>query len=232
MTVTATLLASGAPVDDALVIFTIATPDNNVTEQPADTDSNGNASVSFVGTQAGLYIVSASYGGSPSLDEATPVLFPVFFAQQFQMGLAPGSQTVAAGTATVVVVTLAQTPQGTPQADAPVSVEVVSGPDAGEVVTGRTNTAGVASIVISNGQGAGTDTVQAMYSDGVTTTTSNTVSITWVAQSQSITFTSSPPPDPTVGGSYAVSATGGGSGIAVTFSVDSSSTAGACTVSG
>jgi len=49
---------------------------------------------------------------------------------------------------------------------------------------------------------------------------------------QAITFTSSPPADPTVGGSYTVSATGGGSGNPVTLSIDASSTSGACSISG
>ena len=47
---------------------------------------------------------------------------------------------------------------------------------------------------------------------------------------QTIMFTSTPPSPATVGGSYAVSATGGGSGNPVTFSIDLSSTAGACSV--
>jgi parallel beta-helix repeat protein len=49
---------------------------------------------------------------------------------------------------------------------------------------------------------------------------------------QAITFTSSPPASPTVGGSYTVSATGGGSGNPVAFSIDASSTSGACSISG
>ncbi len=49
---------------------------------------------------------------------------------------------------------------------------------------------------------------------------------------QAITFTSSPPANPTVGGSYTVSATGGGSGNPVTFSIGSGSTSGACSISG
>jgi hypothetical protein len=49
---------------------------------------------------------------------------------------------------------------------------------------------------------------------------------------QAITFTSTPPANPTVGGTYTVSATGGGSGNPVTFSIDSSSTSGACSIPG
>jgi hypothetical protein len=49
---------------------------------------------------------------------------------------------------------------------------------------------------------------------------------------QSITFTSSVPSSPTVGGTYTVSAIGGASGNPVTFSIDATSTAGACSISG
>jgi hypothetical protein len=50
--------------------------------------------------------------------------------------------------------------------------------------------------------------------------------------SQTITFTSSVPSSPTVGGTYDVSATGGLSGNPVTFSIAATSTAGACTIAG
>jgi hypothetical protein len=46
--------------------------------------------------------------------------------------------------------------------------------------------------------------------------------------SQTITFTSTPPSPALFGGTYTPSATGGASGNPVTFSIDSSSTAGAC----
>ncbi len=49
---------------------------------------------------------------------------------------------------------------------------------------------------------------------------------------QAITFTSSPPNPAAVGGTYTPTATGGGSENPVTFSIDSSSTAGACSISG
>jgi len=49
---------------------------------------------------------------------------------------------------------------------------------------------------------------------------------------QAITFTSDAPTDAVVGGTYAPVATGGASGNPVTFSVDVTSTAGACTISG
>jgi len=50
--------------------------------------------------------------------------------------------------------------------------------------------------------------------------------------SQSISFTSTAPSGPSIGASYTVTATGGGSGVAIVFAIDSSSTSGACTISG
>jgi YVTN family beta-propeller protein len=52
------------------------------------------------------------------------------------------------------------------------------------------------------------------------------------SQKQAIKFTSKPPKTPTVGGHYTVKATGGKSGKPVKFSIDSSSTKRACTISG
>ena len=49
---------------------------------------------------------------------------------------------------------------------------------------------------------------------------------------QTITLTTSPPNSATVGGTDTLAATGGASGNAVTFSIDASSTAGACSLSG
>jgi hypothetical protein len=50
-------------------------------------------------------------------------------------------------------------------------------------------------------------------------------------RSQAITFTSTPPSPAAVGGTYTPAATGGASGNPVVFSIDASSTAGACSVS-
>ena len=57
-------------------------------------------------------------------------------------------------------------------------------------------------------------------------------SITVGAGPQAITITSTPPASPKVDETYQLAATGGGSGQPVTFSVDSASTAGACSVNG
>jgi len=51
-------------------------------------------------------------------------------------------------------------------------------------------------------------------------------------KTQTITFTTNPPSPAVVGGTYTPAATGGASGNPVVFSIDASSTAGACSLSG
>ncbi len=62
------------------------------------------------------------------------------------------------------------------------------------------------------------------------TTGTPEVVISYQLQQQSIAFTSTPPSPAVYGGSYTPAATGGGSGNSVTFSIDSSSTPGACSI--
>lgn len=80
--------------------------------------------------------------------------------------------------------------------------------------------------------GAYAFTVRAADSSSPTKHASASLSISVAKGPQSVKFTSSPPLFGKPGGTYPVSATGGGSGNPVTFTVDGSSTAGACTISG
>ena len=65
----------------------------------------------------------------------------------------------------------------------------------------------------------------------VTNNGDNTVSVISFQAAQAITFTSTPPASPVVGGTYTVSATGGGSGNPVAFTIDAASTS-VCSISG
>ena len=81
--------------------------------------------------------------------------------------------------------------------------------------------------------GLGPRTLQATSKgDSTITATLNVTVNQGVQAGQVIVFTSTPPASPLVGGTYTVTATGGASGNPVTFSVDATSTAGACTVTG
>jgi hypothetical protein len=57
-------------------------------------------------------------------------------------------------------------------------------------------------------------------------------SLTVGQAAQAITFASTAPANPSIGGKYTVGASGGGSGNPVTFSIDAASTADACAISG
>ncbi|MBS0569903.1 MAG: hypothetical protein JSS28_04810 [Proteobacteria bacterium] len=81
-------------------------------------------------------------------------------------------------------------------------------------------TAGTCSITASQGGNA---------SYGAATPVTDLITIN--PAGQTIAFTSTPPASPAYGGSYAVSANGGASGNPVTFSIDATSTGGACSIS-
>jgi hypothetical protein len=100
---------------------------------------------------------------------------------------------------------------------------------------------GIVSCVDSNGfsspgqlqtsrAGSHTYITRAISADGQVGTA--TVDYTVARAAQRISFTSTPPSRPAIGGRYALTATGGGSGNAVTFSIDSSSARGACSIHG
>ncbi len=96
-----------------------------------------------------------------------------------------------------------------------------------------TTTTSTTSVATSGGDvgnpGASTNTSTAI-SNGPASATSGASHTSLLTQT--ITFTSTPPTNPTVGGTYNVSATGGGSGNPVTFSIASSFASGACSISG
>ncbi|WP_139019186.1 IPTL-CTERM sorting domain-containing protein [Acidovorax radicis] len=81
--------------------------------------------------------------------------------------------------------------------------------------------------------GPGSRTVTATSKgDNTITATMGVVVQQTALTSQVITFTSTPPVLPAVGGAYTVTAAGGDSGNPVVFTIDAASTAGACTVTG
>ncbi|MBU6199439.1 MAG: hypothetical protein KGP08_07270, partial [Xanthomonadaceae bacterium] len=111
-----------------------------------------------------------------------------------------------------------------------------TGGGSGNPVTYVSNTTGVCTVAGSTATivSAGTCSITANQAGNTNYAAASPVTdaITINPAGQTIAFTSTPPASPAYGGSYAVNATGGGSGNPVTFSIDAASTAGACSISG
>ena len=124
-------------------------------------------------------------------------------------------------------------PSGGPAPSEPVAVKDSASVTCNATLTLSTATTYVGSCTIDN-ELAG-EIVGATYDvDGLDTnfveSTSNLLAVQMA--SQAILFTSTVPTSPAVGTTYVVTATGGKSNNPVTFTIDASSTSGACTISG
>ena len=86
-------------------------------------------------------------------------------------------------------------------------------------------------IYTPNNGYSGADSFTYQLTDASGDSSSATVGLN-VKRPQTVTFTSTPPAQPTVGGTYTLSASGGNSGNPVTFSIDAASSSGACTLVG
>ena len=183
------------------------------------------ATVSFTGT--GTCVIDANQAAGGSYNVAAQV-------QQ--------SFTIAAPADPPQTITFTSTPPTNATVGGTYSVSATGG-GSGSPVTfsiDASSTSGACSIsgATVSFKGVGTCVIDANQAAGGSNSAAAQVqqSFTVVAAApdppQAITFTSTPPTNTTVGGTYSVSATGGGSGNSVSFSIDSSSTSGACSISG
>jgi hypothetical protein len=173
------------------------------------------ATVSFIG--AGTCVIDANQAGDGSYNAAPQA------QQSFSVGA--GSQTITF-------------PNPGPQTYSASGTFVLAATaSSGLVVSYASNTKGVCTVSGSTATivMAGSCSVTASQAGNTNYSAAAPVidSIVIGTGSQSITFTSTPPTNTTVGGpNYTVTAMGGASGNPVTFSIDAGSTAGACTISG
>jgi Glycine rich protein len=93
-------------------------------------------------------------------------------------------------------------------------------------LNGTTQARATSTIGFTNATGTVTRTTDGTHGS------SGPAAVTWLQLTQTIAFTSTPPSPALVGGSYTPTATGGGSGNPVMFTIDASSAAGACSLSG
>lgn len=223
----ATLTSGGTAVSGASVNFTLEAADGSTVGTPlaATTNGSGDASVSYgipAGTAPGTYTIVASYAGdgqthAASSDDTHALTIAkatqsVSFTSAAPAGASVGSTYAASGSAT---------------SGLPVTVAI----DAGLTTNGACTVSGSSVTFVHVGT-CGLDASQAGNADYDAASAPTPQSFTVGAGSQAISFTSTPPTNATVGGAtYVPSATGGGSGLPVTFTVAAATTNGSCTLS-
>jgi MBG domain-containing protein/carboxypeptidase family protein/centrosomal CEP192-like protein len=173
--------------------------------------------VSFTGT--GTCIIDASQPGDKDHLAAQPVTqaFPIAKAT-LAVDASPASEAFA-GTPAALTYTLSGFVNGD--------------------TTATSNITGTASCSIAAGTGTDAGTYPGaitcapgtLTAPNYTFTTGASAALTITQASQSVTFTTTPPASPVYGGGYTPAATAT-SGLHVAFSIDASSTAGACQLSG
>jgi hypothetical protein len=181
-------------------------------------------------TGVGACVIDANQAGGTSLSAAPEVhqSFSIEAASGSGPPSPPGSQAI----------TFTSSVPSSPTVGGTYVISATGGASGNPVTFSidATSTAGACSITgpTVSLTGVGACVVDANQAGGTSLSAAPEVqqSFSVLLGSQAITFTSSVPSSPTVGGTYVVSATGGTSGNPVTFSIDATSTAGACSITG
>lgn len=178
--VTATALGPDRqPAPGARVSFTIVYGPHAGPLGTFTTDSTGQASVSYSVVGLGTDLVQASYIDSDS-HIAYSNAVQVTWLNNSSITLAPPTTTQNLGSPATLTAS-ARGIDGNPAVGATVTFSVVSGPDAGATDTAAADSNGQATFFLTNKTGAGTDTIQASFTDSAgTTQTSSQVQVTWV----------------------------------------------------
>lgn len=167
------LTNQGQPLTNQPVSFTVlAGPDAGTTGN-ANTNASGIATFSYVGNTAGTDSIQAStaFGGTLGSNVVTKNWMSISGPAIF---LSPGSATNPIG-GKHFLTARAFLANGTPAAGLAVSVQVVSGPNAGTTMLGATGADGSVTLSYIGNGGGGTDALIASTTLGV----SNVVTKTW-----------------------------------------------------
>ncbi|MCS6804774.1 MAG: Ig-like domain-containing protein, partial [Blastocatellia bacterium] len=151
--VTVTVTQNGAPQAGVAVSFTVSGA--NTASGTGTTDTNGQATFSYTGSNTGLDTITASgsLSGVPFSCTASKTWV------DNQCSLSPATATNQIGTTHTVTVTVTQ--NGAPQAGVTVNFNVTAGPNAGVNGMGTTDNNGQAMFTYMSNGTPGTDTIQA-----------------------------------------------------------------------
>jgi RHS repeat-associated protein len=174
--------ASGQPVQNLAVTFRVASGPNTGRIGHGITDANGQAGFSLTSNASGTDILDAELillgGGTQASNPATAT-----WTAASTLTLAPPATTLPlGGQATLTAQLLDGTHQ--PVAGAPVTVNVLSGPNAGSTGQATTDAAGQA-LFTYTGNAQGTDILQATSGAQL----SNLATATWTAVPTTVTYT-------------------------------------------
>jgi hypothetical protein len=224
----ATLTSGGTALSGDTVNFTVKDSDGDTvgSQTSATTNGSGQASASFAvpaGQAPGTYTIQASYAGDGQTYAAS----------------SDASKTLTINKASQTVGFTSTAPSGgavggsyAASASSTSGLAVTLSVDSGITTNGACTVSGTTVSFVHVGT-CGIDARQAGNADYNSASASTPQSITVGQGAQTISFTSSAPSNAKVGGaSYTVAATGGPSGQPVSFSIDPSTTNGACTISG
>jgi hypothetical protein len=181
-TVTATVTQNGMPVSGVTVNFDITSGPNAGTMQSSMTDSNGQASFTYMSNGAsGTDTIEAS--GAVGVEEIPVMCTATKTWIAAACSLSPSSATNRAGGNHTVTVTV--TKDGSAAAGISVNFKVLTGPNANTMGSGTTDGSGQASFTYTSNGTPGTDTIEASGNiSGVTF--SCTATKTWIDVSCSL----------------------------------------------
>lgn len=173
--------ADGLPANGASVTFTVISgPDQGLTRTIV-ADSSGTAIFTFVNSSAaGTDVIQASFTDSLGVTW-TSNQEQLLWIDDSSAALSATPTTQKLGTSVSATASVTGD-DGNPAAGVTVTFSVVSGPDAGQTGTATTDANGNASFSLTDTTRAGTDVLQASFTDVVTNQaiTSNQVQVTWV----------------------------------------------------
>jgi RHS repeat-associated protein len=182
----ATLLATdnaGQPVPDLTVTFRVTAGPNAGKSGPGTTGPDGKALFTFTSKLAGTDTLEADLTLQGGATLASNAVTTTWGSPQ-SLTLSPLAVAQPLGSTATVTARLTDGAHR-PVANAPVTFQVVNGPDAGKTGQAVTDAAGQAAFALT-GTGQGADTLQATAPGG---TVSNLATVTWTATATTLVYT-------------------------------------------
>jgi RHS repeat-associated protein len=182
----ATLLAtdnSGQPVPNLTVLFKVTSGPNAGKSGPGTTGPDGQAIFTFTSKLAGTDTLEADLTLQGGATQASNQVTTTWGAPR-SLALSPLTASLPLGSSATVTALLTDGAHQ-PVANAPVTFQVVHGPDAGKSGQAGTDATGQASFTLT-GASQGADAIQATATGGPV---SNLVTVTWTATATTLLYT-------------------------------------------